>query len=227
MTGAPATPPVPSARQAELLDLAYRYALEHGRAELSLRPLAKAIGSSPRVLLYLFGSKDGLIRALLARFRVDELRLLRQAGLAEQAQSDDRSQPGDQAQPGGLAQPDSLAAVAGRIWSWLAAAAHRSLLTLWVDAYARSLAEPDGPWAGFAAATVADWLALLAAAQPPARRGTAAGAAERTLVLAVLRGALLDLLATGDAERATAAVRLHLGTLPGPGPSGPGPSGAG
>ena len=41
-------------------------------------------------------------------------------------------------------------------------------------------------------------------------RRTRAGAAERTLVLAVLRGAMLDLLATGDTRRATAAVRRHL-----------------
>ena len=54
---------------------------------------------------------------------------------------------------------------------------------------------------------VEDWLAVLAAAQPAGVRDSAAGRAERTLVLAVLRGALLDLLATGDAERVSAAVR--------------------
>jgi AcrR family transcriptional regulator len=47
--------------------------LSNGLADMSLRPLAKAIGSSPRVLLFLFGSKEGLIRALLARAREDEL----------------------------------------------------------------------------------------------------------------------------------------------------------
>jgi hypothetical protein len=36
------------------------------------------------------------------------------------------------------------------------------------------------------------------------------GARERTAVLAILRGALLDLLATGDEERVTAAVRAQL-----------------
>src|SRR5260370_30559587 len=65
-----------SARRAELLELAYAYAIRHGRADMSLRPMAAAIGSSPRVLLYLFGSKDGLTRALLARARADELRVL-------------------------------------------------------------------------------------------------------------------------------------------------------
>ncbi len=78
MTGPSATQSAGSARQAELLELAYRYTVEHGWAELSLRPLAKAVGSSPRVLLYLFGSKDELIRALLARARTDELDLLDQ-----------------------------------------------------------------------------------------------------------------------------------------------------
>jgi hypothetical protein len=70
-----------------------------------------------------------------------------------------------------------------------------------------------------------DWLAVLAAAQPPARRATAAGVAERTLVLAVLRGALLDLLATGDVERTSAAVQLQLATLRRSEPSGRGRGG--
>src|SRR5919197_617954 len=65
-----------SARKAELLEAAYRYVLEHGLGDMSLRPLAAAVGSSPRVLLFLFGSKEGLIRELIARSRVDELAVL-------------------------------------------------------------------------------------------------------------------------------------------------------
>ena len=64
-----------------------------------------------------------------------------------------------------------------------------------MQAYARSLVEPAGPWTGFAADTVRDWLTVLGELAP------AAGEAERTLLLAVLRGGLLDLLATGDIER--------------------------
>jgi AcrR family transcriptional regulator len=175
-----------SARREELLERAYGYALEHGLASLSLRPLAEAVGSSPRVLLFLFGSKDGLVRALLDRARADELAFLRSA-------------------PAG-----DLAAVGGRVWVWLSAPERRGLLTLWVEAYARSLVEPGGPWGGFAARTVDDWLDLLAAAQPDPRRRSAEGAAERTAVLAVLRGAMLDVLATGDVPRTTAAVRGQL-----------------
>jgi AcrR family transcriptional regulator len=179
----------PSARRDELLDLAYRYVLRHGLADMSLRPLAEAIGSSPRVLLFLFGSKEGLVRALLSRARAEELDLLQVAG---------GQRAGD------------LVEFAGRVWDWLVAAEHRALLTLWVEGYGRSLIEPDGPWGDFARQTVADWLDVLGSRQPPARRRSRAGAAERTLVLAVLRGGFLDLLATGDGDRVSAAVGAGL-----------------
>ena len=182
----------PSARQDELLELAYRYVLARGLADMSLRPLAKAIGSSPRVLLFLYGSKDNLIRALLERARADEL-----AAVAAFGETDS---------------PADLIDSARQVWRWLSAESHRHLLGLWVEAYARSLVDPGGPWAGFAAQTVQDWLGLLASGQPPRRRGPA-GAAERTAVLAVLRGAMLDLLATGDVARTGRAVDLVLRAL--------------
>ncbi len=192
MTGAEIAP---SARREELLELAYRYAVERGRTDLTLRPIAAAIGSSPRVLIYLFGSKDGLIRALLARARADEVAML------------------DELRHGAADSEPGLAEAGSRIWSWLRDPARRPLLRLWLDGYSRSLSEPDGPWAGFARATVDDWLALLADVQPAGQRASAAGAAERTLLLAVLRGALLDLLGTGDEERTTAAVRAQLASF--------------
>jgi AcrR family transcriptional regulator len=178
-----------SARRDELLERAYAYALAHGLAELSLRPLAAAIGSSPRVLLFLFGSKDELIRALLGRARADELAALQRAREA-----------------GGA---DDFAAAVRTTWGWLVDPAHRPMLVLWLQAYARSLSEPDGPWAGFARQTVEDWLGLLA----DVHGGDGGGGAEPALGLALLRGALLDLLATGDAERTTAVVERYLRLL--------------
>jgi AcrR family transcriptional regulator len=191
-----------SARKRELLEAAYQHVLGTGLADMSLRPLAQEIGSSPRVLLFLFGSKDGLVRALLTRAREEELRYLAEL----------------RTERGGLA-------VTGRdVWAWLAQPAHRSLMALWVEGYARSLLGEPGPWTGFARDTVRDWLDLLAGRQaagpdgldgPAGPSGPAGGdaEAERTLLLAVLRGALLDLLATGDTERVTRAVERHLGTI--------------
>ena len=45
-----------------LLDGAATYVLEHGFAGLSLRPMARALGTSDRMLVYHFGSKEQLIR---------------------------------------------------------------------------------------------------------------------------------------------------------------------
>jgi AcrR family transcriptional regulator len=186
----PTTVPTNSPRRDELLERSYRYVLEHGVGDLSLRPLATEVNSSPRVLLFLFGSKAELLKALLARARQDELDLLNRM----RSSSDDAD----------------LATVASRLWQWLVADEHRALLTLWVEGYARSLLAPDGPWTDFARSTVNDWLAVLADVQPRRARNTAGAKAERTLVLAVLRGAMLDLLATGDVQRTTNAIEAHL-----------------
>ncbi|OWL94716.1 hypothetical protein CBQ26_14450 [Deinococcus indicus] len=59
-------PPNPQAR-AVLLDNAVTYVLQHGLSDLSLRPLATALGVSPRLLLYHFTSKEHLITEVLAR----------------------------------------------------------------------------------------------------------------------------------------------------------------
>lgn len=112
-----------------------------------------------------------------------------------------------------IRRPSISAIHARQLWAWLAGPGHRPLPTLWVEGYAHSLVEPDGPWTGFARRTVDDWLDLLARAQPPGERDTPAGLAGRTLTFAVLRGALLDLLATGDEQRTTAAVEDHLTTV--------------
>jgi AcrR family transcriptional regulator len=155
--------------------------------------VAAAIDSSPRVLLFLFGSKADLVQALLARAREDELELLGRVRAA--------SGEGD------------IAALASELWRWLSADEHHALLKLWVEGYARSLVDPSGPWGGFAQQTVRDWLEVLTEAGPTEALDDPAGQGERTLVLAVLRGAVLDLLATGDRERTTAAVERHLAML--------------
>jgi len=49
----------------DLLDKTSEYILENGVADLSLRPLAKAIGTSARMIVYHFGSRDRLIASAL------------------------------------------------------------------------------------------------------------------------------------------------------------------
>lgn len=56
-----------SARRDELLDRALAYVAEHGLSTMTLRPLAAAIGTTDRMLIYHFGSRDRLVVALLDR----------------------------------------------------------------------------------------------------------------------------------------------------------------
>ena len=172
-----------SPRRAELLERTLEYAARNSLSELSLRPLAAEIGSSPRVLIYLFGSKEGLLREVLAASRERQLAVVRRA----------------------MEESAGPAEVLGRLWAWLRDPGNLPIARLFFEIYSRSLGGGE-PWAGFAVDSVRDW-------EPPLRRIMAASTAaeptdaEVTLALSVLRGLLLDLLATGEAERIDLAWR--------------------
>ncbi|WP_406278603.1 TetR/AcrR family transcriptional regulator [Embleya sp. NBC_00896] len=162
----------PSARRDELLAASVAYVAAHGLSELSLRPLAQAIGSSPRVLLYLFGSKEGLVRAILEVGRVEQFAMVERAD----------------GHPGGARETLDL------LWGWLVAPERRGSLRLFFDGYVRQF-EGEGPWEDFATASLREWL-------PPLERVLAGHPLPPTLVLAVLRGLLLDHLAGDTPEHA-------------------------
>jgi AcrR family transcriptional regulator len=178
--------PPGSPRRAELLSACYGYVLEHGLAGLSLRPLAAATGTSPRVLLYLFGSKEQLVRELLARARNEQISLIT-----------------------GLLGPDSpddgFEQLADSLWNLLSSPEQRPMVRLTYEAYLRSVSRDPGPWQGFAAETARDYLELLIRAQPGSHPARAEATAVSTLAL--IRGLLLDLLADGDTDRVRAAWR--------------------
>ncbi|MGZ4495224.1 MAG: TetR/AcrR family transcriptional regulator [Nocardioides sp.] len=54
-----------TARREQLAEAATDYVLEHGLVGLSLRPMAAALGTSDRMLLYHFEGKDDLVATLL------------------------------------------------------------------------------------------------------------------------------------------------------------------
>src|SRR5690606_34275015 len=57
----------------------------HGLADRSLRDLARAVGTSHRMLIYHFGSREGLIKAIVANTEEAQRRTLRE--LAERSTS--------------------------------------------------------------------------------------------------------------------------------------------
>ena len=176
--------PDPQIKQ-ELLRAVSGYLLEHGLAGLSLRPLAATVGTSPRMLLYHFGSKEQLLVEALR-----ELRVWQQEAVTAWSDADD----GD------------LATMLRNGWTWLASPATRPFLRLFFEVYVLALQDPAA-FPGFLERAVGDWRSVL---EPRLRRaGLPAGRArsEATLLIAAHRGLLLDLLATGDEFRIRRAHR--------------------
>ena len=64
MSPADAAAHAPGSRQ-QWTDAATDYVIEHGLIGLSLRPLAAALGTSDRMLIYRFGNKDSLVAEVL------------------------------------------------------------------------------------------------------------------------------------------------------------------
>jgi len=172
-------PSDPTRRAATLAD-ATDYVLQNGLAGLSLRPLAAALGTSTRMLLYDFGSKEQLVTEVLAEARRREAALL----------------------AGWRRAPDmSDAATLHTIWSWIAADERVPFLRLFFEVYVDAMTHPER-YAGGAKAMVDDWLGVIASEWGVETPDTATA----TLLIAVVRGLLLDRLATGETERTDAAL---------------------
>jgi AcrR family transcriptional regulator len=175
----------------ELLERIVDYVMANGLADLSLRPLAAALGSSPRVLLYYYRSKEELIAEVLGRAR------LRQRDLFAS------SLPRD---------PQSYAETIRAAWALMSAPQNEPVFRLFFEVYGLALQDRTR-FAGFLRAAVDDWLAYLEA--PALRDGYADRDARAiaTVMLAGFRGFLLDLCATGERERIADAVELWIVTL--------------
>ncbi len=175
----------PSARD-RLLARVVEHLLAGGLGDASLRELAAAVGSSHRMLSYHFGSRDGLLAAVVEEVERRQLEALRDLG-----------------------RRGSLRSTALAMHRRLSDPALAPLERLFFELYARGL-RGDPAAAPLMAEGIATWLeataALLRGFGLPARQARA----EATLSLAVARGLLLDLLATGDRRRNDAAMRLHV-----------------
>lgn len=184
----------PSARQ-RLLDAAVDHAAHHGVSDQSLRQLAAALGTSHRMLIYHFGSKEGLltevVRTVEARQRAQLAALIAQ---------------------GDLATREAL----GQLWEHFADESLWPWERLFFEVYAQAL--QGRPHARSLLDEAIDtWVEpmadlLVAQGTPPAE-----ARADARLMLAVTRGLLLDLLATGDRAGVDAAMRRFV-DLAGPPP---------
>jgi AcrR family transcriptional regulator len=175
----------------QLLERALGYLAEHGIGDISLRELAAALGTSHRMLIYHFGSKEGLFVAIVQEAENRQRRLL--------------------ASSFGTGSPD-LADLARRFWRQLRSPELAPLIRLFFELYVQALQGRDYArpiLAGFPDSWVEPMLPGLMAlglTESQAR-------AETRLGIAVIRGLLLDVLATGDVAGADAAHEAYVAAL--------------
>ena len=190
--------PVNHERRAELLDAAVDYAIVHGFSELTGRPVAAALGVSLATLTHHFGTRERMLQAILGRLRE---RIV--AATSELAGTN-----------------PTLVEATRAIWVWSAAPEREAMFGLFFAVYGRALQAPE-LFSEFLARVVADWMTILIGAQGP-EVGPELATRRATTVIAMIRGLLLDLLATGDRDRVEDAFAVFCSELDaGPGATEP------
>ena len=172
----------------DLLAAALEHVTEHGVGEISLRALAAELGTSHRMLIYHFGSRDGLMVEVVRA--VERRQRARLAALVADPDLDAEQQ-------------------ARRFWLDLIDPAQWPAERLFFELYGQALqGRPHA--APLLDGVVTDWLDPLTELGVRAGVPRAEARAHARLQLAVARGLLLDLLATGDVDGVQAAAEAHL-----------------
>ncbi|WP_395693255.1 TetR/AcrR family transcriptional regulator [Nocardioides sp.] len=176
-------------RRPELLDASVEYVLDHGIAELSLRPMAAELGVTHGTLLRHFGSKEQLV--------IEVVNSIREALLDNLVRS------------AGGRTPTTPAEAMSVAWQQLSQPAERRQFVLLFELVALQVRTP-GRFGSLATMLITDFLgpieaSLLAYDMPgPAARNIATG------FLAQVRGLQLDLAVTGDQHRVDAAMKHYI-----------------
>jgi AcrR family transcriptional regulator len=163
-------------RKADILDRTVEYILETGISDLSLRPLAAALGTSARMLIYYFGSKDALV--------IDALEEIRRRQYAD-------------------LDPLKSGAAEGalrRYWRWTSARERRAYVRLRLEVSMLSLHEP-ARYRQFLTDDTQHWLRFIEQSLRSASLPEREVSTLSTLTVAAMNGLELDLVATGDLDR--------------------------
>jgi len=173
-------------RRSELLDRIVDTLLAGGSADLSLRPLAESVGTSARLLIYHFGTKEKLIADALSVVRLRTERSLQALAAREK--------------------PASLKDFLFMFWNWATDKPNQGYFRLLFEVDGLSMynrlklsrqARQDG-------ASV--WVALIDRAAAVASEDGKLLSAHSTLIVGAITGLLQDFLSTGDRKRTTAAL---------------------
>lgn len=168
--------PPDTKRRQELLDAVVATCAEQGLGQRSLRDIAERVGTSHRMLLHHFGSREGLMVAVVQEVEA------RQARLAASLDA-------------------PPAALLGQMWARLSEPDLRPFERLFFESYARG-ANGEVPFDRLLPGAVDAWLRPAVTGAPDPDPDPAL----TRLALAVVRGLLLDLVATGAEAETTAAL---------------------
>ena len=179
---------VPSQARDKLLLAVIGYVTVHGFSDLSLRDLAAAIGTSHRMLIYHFGSREGLMVAVVQAVEAGQRTFMAQIA------TDPSISPAE---------------LMRTMWVRLADPSLWPSERLFFEIYSLALLRRPGT-AGFLDDIVDSWVEQMA--DLASRRGMDPETArvDARLGIAVSRGLLLDLLATGNRAAVDAAVDRYL-----------------
>jgi AcrR family transcriptional regulator len=165
-----------NASREKLLRAAIEYVAAHGVADLSLRRLAAAIGTSHRMLIYHFGSKEDLFIAVIRAVEEQQRQTL------ADFEVDASLSPTE---------------IMQRMWQHLSDPALWPNERLFFEMYGQAL-QGRANTADFLDDIVESWLEPIAARRREQGVPAQTARAQARLDLAITRGLLLDLLATGD-----------------------------
>ncbi|MEW2301323.1 TetR/AcrR family transcriptional regulator [Streptomyces sp. NPDC006655] len=188
-------PPDPAKRQALLAGIR-AYVLRNGLADLSLRPLAQALGTSDRMLLYYFGTKERMITEAISVY--DRRPLLRARTLLDTVGT-----PSD---------VQGLRRFLEEMWRSFSDPEVRAALPLYLEVMSASVLHPDryGP---VMHDIVTEWTDMITSILRELGLSEHRSRTQATLLTDASLGLLLAPLADGHWDRAEAAFRALLDTL--------------
>jgi AcrR family transcriptional regulator len=169
-----------STRKAVLLESLIAYLVKRGIADVSLRPMAAAVGTSARLLIFHFGSRERLLLEVL-----DEMQARLQRSLAQL-----------------LAEPNlAHAAPLRQFWDWALKDANFAQLRVMYQLHILA-AQDHKTYGRFLKRNSLNWLELVQAVLKPSQRSPALA----SLIVAVFDGLFIEVVSTGDRRRASAAI---------------------
>lgn len=176
-----------------LVEAAIAFLRTRGVGDLSLRELAAGIGTSHRMLLYHFGSKDGLLVEVSRAVEQQQRDAL--AALAAEFHQDTAEE------------------LSRRFWRRLRAPDLAGLERLFFELYGRALGSGADAAQRLLEGNVDSWVAVQVPMLEAAGVSAADAARLARLAVAVSRGLLMDVLATGDEQAVDDAYELYVAAM--------------